>query len=62
MNISRRKDVYNMTDVMKNQKKGRSIFTKKDKSEKKESLLNSVMGCFTALSVEYLYLTDHSNK
>ncbi len=36
MNISRRKDVYNMTDVMKNQKKGRSIFTKKDKSEKKE--------------------------
>lgn len=54
--------MYNMTDVMKNQKKGRSIFTKKDKSEKKESLLNSVMGCFTALSVEYLYLTDHSNK
>jgi hypothetical protein len=51
-----------MTDVMKNQKKVRNIFTKKDRSEKKESLLNTMMGSFTALSVEYLYLTDHSNK
>jgi len=32
------------------------------KSPKLHGLINSVLGSFTALSVEYLYLTNNSNK
>jgi len=57
------KDVYRMKKLIRNKTNNLSDSKKESiKTPKEHSLINSVLGSFTALSLEYLYLSNHANK